>query len=349
MKKKLLSILLVSVLTASMIFTGCKKSPDNESSNKETISETKGTEETQETKETKPAKKTDIVIGTGGTAGTYYVVAAAMASTINNHSDMLNVIAQPSKGSVENINLANTGDIQMGFSNADGVYFAANGTNMYEKTGAQNIAGVMSLYMSAGQIATIKDSGIETYGDLKGKKVCLGPPSTTITEMSKTILLEYGIDPEKDITPYYLSFDEGLQKLTDGEIDASFFVAGVPTAAMISATSTGNVTLVDVDQNIIEKITSEKSYYIPYKIPAGTYKGTDKDINTFKIMTEIFVNKDLPEDVVYEFVKQALDNVEEYRGSHTVCDEINPVTASFTSAELHPGAAKYFKEIGIIN
>src|SRR5699024_9446572 len=149
-----------------------------------------------------------------------------------------------------------------------------------------------------------------TYADLKGKKVCLGPPSTTITEMSEAILEAYGIDPEKDIEPYFLSFDEGLQKLTDGEIDATFFVAGVPTAAMINASSTGKVQLVDTDPEILDEIAAEKPYYIPYTIPGGTYTGMDKDINTFKIMTEIFVNNDVPEDVAYEFVKQALENVD---------------------------------------
>lgn len=296
----------------------------------------------------KAAAKTDIVLGTGGTAGTYYVVAAAMAATINSHSEKINVIAQPTKGSVENINLANTGDIQMGMSNADGVYFAANGTNMYADKGKQKVSAVMSLYMSAGQIATLKGSGIETYADLKGKKVCLGPPSTTIVEMSKAILLAYGIDPEKDIEPYYLAFDEGLQKLTDGEIDASFFVAGVPTSAMMSAASGGKIVLVDVDKEIIDQIAAEKPYYQPYVIPAGTYKGTDKDINTFKIMTEIFVNSDVSEEAVYEFVKLALENVAEYKEAHVVVAEIAKETAWQTSATLHPGAAKYFKEIGVI-
>lgn len=292
---------------------------------------------------------TDIVFGTAGTAGTYYVVGAAMASVVNNNSEKLNVIAQPTKGSVENLNLTNTGDIQLGMSNADGVYFAANGINMYEATGKQNISGVMSLYMSAGQIATLNNSGIETYADLKGKKVCLGPPSTTIVEMSKAILLAYGIDPETDIEPYYLAFDEGLQKLTDGEIDATFFVAGVPTSAMMSSTSTGRVTLVDVDEEIIQQISNEKPYYQPYVIPAGTYTGTDKDINTFKIMTEIFANSDVSEDAIYEFVKTALEHVDEYADAHVVVTEISKETAWNTSAPLHPGAAKYFREVGVID
>ncbi|MBO1265825.1 TAXI family TRAP transporter solute-binding subunit [Proteiniclasticum sp. SCR006] len=321
MKKKLVSSLIVMAMSLAIV-AGCSSSGEETS---------------------------DIVLGTAGTAGTYYVVGAAMAATVNNNSDKLNVIAQPTKGSVENLNLANSGDIQFGMSNADGVYFAANGTNMYKESGKQNISGVMSLYMSAGQIATLKDSGIETYADLKGKKVCLGPPSTTIVEMSKSILEAYGIDPEKDITPYYLAFDEGLQKLTDGEIDATFFVAGVPTSAMMSATSTGRVTLVDVDEDIISQISEEKPYYQPYVIPAGTYTGTDKDINTFKIMTEIFTNSDVPEDVVYDFVQTALEKVDEYKDAHVVVAEISKGTAWNTSAPLHPGAAKYFKEVGVID
>lgn len=331
MKKKVISIILAIALVSTLVLTGCSGSSSE------------GT-----TPSTTPGKKQDVVLGTGGTAGTYYVVAAAMAAAINNNSQTINVVAQPSKGSVENLNLTNTGDIQMGFSNADGVYWAANGTEMYEKTGKLNISGVMSLYMSAGQMATLKSSGIETYGDLKGKKVVLGPPSTTIVDMSKAILRAYGIDPEKDITPYYLSFDEGLQKLTDGEVDASFFVAGIPTSAMINATSTGNVKLVDVDQEIIDKIAAEKPYYLPFKIPAGTYKGTDNDINTFKIMTEIFVNNDVSEDVVYEFVKQSLETLDQYKDAHVVVKEITPESAAKTSAPLHPGAAKYYKEIGVL-
>lgn len=339
MKNKILVGLLVLMLMSTFVLSGCSEAT-NEGEEAE--------EENGEISDANSGEKSDVVLSTGGTSGTYYVVAAAMASTINNHSESINVIAQPSKGSVENLNLANAGEIEMGMSNSDGVYFGANGTHIYEESGSLNISGLMSLYMSAGQMATMKDSGIETYADLEGKKVVLGPPSTTIVEMSKAILRAYGIDPEEDITPLYLSFAEGLQKLTDGEVDASFFVAGIPTSAMINATSTGEVTLVDIDQDIVDKIDSEYPYYQPFIIPAGTYNGIDKDVKTFKIMTEIFVNSDISEDVAYEFVKQALENVDEYKDAHVVIQEIKHETVANTSAELHPGAAKYYKEKGII-
>ncbi|MEG1204891.1 MAG: TAXI family TRAP transporter solute-binding subunit, partial [Angelakisella sp.] len=296
-----------------------------------------------------PAEKhapVDITIGTGGTAGTYYVVAAAMAQAINDNSDFLNVTVQATKGSVENINLANTGELEMGMSNSDGVYWATTGTGSYAGK-EQDVSAVMSLYLSCGQMATLKDSGINSYADLKGKKVCLGPPSTTIVEMSKAILRAYGIDPEKDIKPYYLAFDEGLSELTDGTIDATFFVAAAPTSAMVNACSTGNIRLVDVPEDVLAAIAKENPYYSLYKIPAGTYNGNDKDINTLKILTEIFVNNDVPEDVVYEFVKQSLENVESYVGAHVACQEINPETAASTISRMHPGALKYYTEVGV--
>lgn len=329
--------LIISLLLFSLLLLGCSDSASND-----------GKDSEEAKNNVSMGEKEDLILSTGGTAGTYYVVAAAMSETINAKSDKVNVIVQPSKGSIENINLVHSGSSQLGMSNADGVYFAAEGTEMYKDAGKQNISGLMSLYMSAGQMATLADSGIENYGDLRGKKVCLGPPSTTIIEMSKAILREYGIDPEKDIQPYFLSFDEGLQKLTDGEIDATFFVAGVPTSAMISSTSTNDVRLVDVDIDIINKIAEEMTYYEPYVIKGGTYKGTDKDINTLKIYTEIFVSNDVSEEAAYNFVKTALENVEEYKEAHVVIGQINPEQAANTSAPLHPGALKYYQEIGVI-
>jgi TRAP transporter TAXI family solute receptor len=288
-----------------------------------------------------------ITIGTAGTAGTYYVVAAAMAQTINKFSDFLNVTAQSTKGSVENINLANTGEIELGMSNSDGVYWATTGTGTFQGN-QQNISMVMSLYLSCGQMATLKKSNINSYSDMRGKKVCLGPPSTTIVEMSKAILRAHGIDPEKDIRPYYLAFDEGLAELIDGTLDATFFVAAAPTAAMVNACSTGTIRMIDVSEDIINQVSGENPYFTPYVIPKGTYGGVDYDVHTLKIMTEIFANNNVAEDVIYEFVKQAVEHNDDYAGSHVAAQEINLATAAASISKYHPGAVKYYREKGVL-
>ncbi len=290
----------------------------------------------------------DLIFGTAGTSGTYYVVGAAMGASVNKNSNKVNVIVQPTKGSMENLNLANTGDIQLGLSNSDGVYWAATGTGTYAKSGKLNIKAVMNLYRSQGQMVALKNSGIKTYGDLKGKKVNLGPSGQTVVEASKAVLRAYGIDPEKDITPFYLAVDEGLSKLKDGEIDASFFMAAAPTAGVVNIASTTAIQMVDIDKAIIEKVSKEYPFYAIGVIPAGTYKGQTNDVYVTEMVTELFANADVPEDAIYEFVKVALETQPQYVDAHVSIQEINGKFASQTVTELHPGALKYYKEKGYL-
>lgn len=289
----------------------------------------------------------EMIMGTAGTSGTYYVVGAAMGAAVNNANPNLNIVVQPTKGSAENIRLAHTDDIQLGFSNSDGVYWALTGTGTFASEGKKNIKQVMNLYTSQCQMATLKSSGIRTYADLKGKKVSLGPSGQTIVEASKAVLRAYGIDPEKDITPYYLSVSEGLSKVTDGEIDAAFWAAAAPTAGMVNATATNDVVLVDIDKEVLDKVCEEFPFYIPGVIKAGTYKGQEEDINVIEMNTELFASSECSEDAVYQFVKTALEHRDDYVTSHVSAQEITPENASTVNFDVHPGALKYYKEKGL--
>ena len=289
----------------------------------------------------------ELIMGTAGTSGTYYVVGAAMGTAVTNANPVLNVVVQPTKGSAENLRLASNNDIQLGFSNSDGIYWALTGTGTFASEGKKNIKQVMALYTSQCQMATLASSGIKTYGDLKGKKVSLGPSGQTIVEASKAVLRAYGIDPEKDITPYYLDVAEGLSKVTDGEIDACFWTAAAPTAGMVNATATSDVVLVDIDPEVLAKVCEEFPFYRPGVIPAGTYKGQAKDINVILMTTELFAAADVSEEAVYQFVKTALEHKADYVSAHVSAQEITPETAATVNFDVHPGALKYYKEIGL--
>lgn len=289
----------------------------------------------------------EMIMGTAGTSGTYYVVGAAMGTAVTNANPALNVVVQPTKGSAENLRLASNNDIQLGFSNSDGIYWALTGTGTFASEGKKNIKQVMALYTSQCQMATLASSGIKTYGDLKGKKVSLGPSGQTIVEASKAVLRAYGIDPEKDITPYYLDVAEGLSKVTDGEIDACFWTAAAPTAGMVNATATSDVVLVDIDADVLAKVCEEFPFYRPGIIPAGTYKGQAKDINVILMTTELFAAADAPEEAVYQFVKTAIEHKADYVSAHVSAQEITPENAATVSFDIHPGALRYYKEIGL--
>lgn len=292
----------------------------------------------------------DLTLGTAGTTGTYYVVGAAIANEVNKRDSNLTVVAQATNGGVENINLCMTGDMELGMTNADAAYWSSygGGSGFYEAyADSGNIKGVMRLYESQGHMITAADSNIENYGDLKGKTVCLGPPSSTIPAMSIAILEEYGIDVDKDINAVYYSINEGLEKLTDGVIDATFFVASAPASGLTSASATASLKFVDADEAILEQVIEKYPYYSLTATKEGAYPNLNS-VDTLKIYTEIIASGDVPEQAVYRFVKAALEGQPEYVDAHAACQEIVPETASQSSAELHPGAARYYKEIGLI-
>ena len=346
------------ILTLAMVFTlaACGSSnepaatPANTGTNTNTNTNTNTGTNTSTDSGTSSGKHYDITLGTAGTTGTYYVVGAAMANAINAANSNLTVVAQATNGGVENINLILAGQMEMGFTNADAAYWSCYGGgtgyySVYEKAG--NVRGVMRLYESQGHMITLANSPINSYADLKGKKVCLGPPSSTIPAMSIAILEAYGIDPEKDIEASYYFIAEGLEKLADGVIDATFFVASAPTSGLTSAAATTALKFVDADPAILEKVCEKYPYYSITKTKEGAYSNMNI-VNTLKIYTEIVCGAEVPEEAVYNFVKTALESIDTYVDAHVACQEINPETASQASAELHPGALKYYKEIGVI-
>ena len=293
----------------------------------------------------------DLTLGTAASTGTYYVVGAAIANEVNTKNPDLTVVAQTTNGGVENVNLCMSGEMDLGMTNADAAYWSSHGGGsgfyeIYAEPG--NVKGVMRLYESQGHMITTANSGIETYEDLRGKTVCLGPPSSTIPAMSIAILEAYGINTDSDIKAGYYSIDEGLEKLTDGVIDATFFVASAPASGLTSASATSDLKFVDAGEEILKQVVEKYPYYTAATTKEGAYPNMNS-VNTLKIYTEIIASGDVPEEAVYQFVKGALEGQPDYVDAHVACQEINAETAASAAAKLHPGAARYYRELGLVD
>lgn len=290
-----------------------------------------------------PGKKRQIIIATGGSAGTYYAVGAGLAKIINKYSTDLNAVSQGTNGAVENVRLVNSGNADIGITNWDALYFGSKGIGPFEGQ-KQNIVGLMTMYLSANQIAVMEKSGIKSIADLKGKKVNIGPPGSVAIEMTKVMLRAYGIDPDKDIQPVNLSYDEGGSKLVDGDIDATVYLAGIPTSGIISISNTNKIRLLSIDDDKMASILSQYPYYDKVVIPSGTYKGVDYDTQTLQAWSALIVNPNMPEDVAYEIVKIILEHTDELREVHAVLKDVNLENAKKMPIDIHPGATKYFNE-----
>ena len=148
-----------------------------------------------------------------------------------------------------------------------------------------------------------------------------------------------------DIDKQNLSFQASADALKDGKIDAFFCTAGAPTVAITDLSTTTGIVLVEIDADHLAKLQSEYGFYAAYTVPAGTYNGVDEDKKTVAVMATYIVDKDLPEQAVYDITKAMFENKDAIAAAHVKGAELNAATAIEgipAEVPLHPGAAKYY-------
>lgn len=295
----------------------------------------------------KNASKKNYILATGGTGGTYYPFGGAMTNIWNTKIENMNVTAQATGASAENLRLISNGEAEFATVQNDVMDYAYYGTYMFEGKKLPNIMTICTLYPEVVQIAASKDSGIKSISDLKGKRVSIGDAGSGVEFNASQILEGYGLS-FGDIKKNNLSFKESAEGLQNGTLDACFITAGVPNSALQELAFTAGLVLIPVDENFAEDICNSHSFYTKTIIPGGTYKGTDVDTPALAIKATLAVNAKLDEQTVYEITKALFENLDELGTAHAKGKEVTAESAiTGISVPFHPGAKKYFKEIGL--
>ena len=286
-----------------------------------------------------------LIFTTGGDQGTYYGFGGVLAGKVGEVTSTT-VTAITSGGSVANIEALDMGDAQLGFVQSDVMAYAAQGTRLFEETGAMTgFSTVANLYMEQVQIVTLKDD-IHSVEDLKGKNVSIGAAGSGVYFNAIDVLNAYGLT-EEDINPTYQSFGDSAEALQDGKIDAAFIVAGAPTTAVTSLAATKPVKLISLDEEHINKLIEESPYYSLNVIPKDAY-GTEEDVQTVAVGAVVIAQDDVAEADVYNFLYGVFENLEDITAAHAKGAELDlNFAASVTTIGYHPGAVKYFAEKGI--
>ena len=318
--KKLFSIA-ASVLFAVVLLAGCSKAN---------------------------AKK-DYILATGGTGGTYYPFGGAIANIWNTKIENMNVTAQATGASAENLRLINKGDAEFGTVQNDVMDYAFNGTDMFAGEKLSNIATIGTLYPEVIQIAVSENSGINSIYDFKGKRISVGDAGSGVEFNAKQIMEGYGLT-FSDIKKSNLSFKESGEAIQNGTLDGCFITAGVPNAALQELAFSAGLKLIPVSGNEAATVMDKYGYYTATTIPGGTYKGSDEDVPALAIKATLAVSASLDEDTVYEMTKALFENLQELGNAHAKGKEVSAASAvTGVSVPFHPGAVKYFKEIGLMN
>jgi TRAP transporter TAXI family solute receptor len=336
-KMKGLSLLLVLLMVVSVFaISGCSQTPE---------AEPKTPAEDQEPAP-EPVGKSRLTMASGWVTGVYYPLSGAMSRIAYEKMDNISLSVESSGASVANAKLIGTGDADLAILQNDIAYYAFNGEKMFEEA-IPNLLGGFMLYPEPCQLVVRSDSGIASPADLKGKKVAVGPLGSGTEGNAAQILEAYGLTFD-DISVERLTAGESADFLKDGRIDAAFFTVGVGASAIADLALLHNVTLVEIDDEHAQKLIDSYPYYSKVTIPADTYTGIG-DTQTVTVLAMVAIRGELSEDVVYEFTSTIFENLESIHNAHDMGKEVTLESAlEGMPLELHPGAAKYFTEKGIM-
>lgn len=289
-------------------------------------------------------------IGTGGTAGTYYPVGGMIANAVSQPGKIV-ATAQASNGSVANVNAVASGALESGFSQSDVATWAFTGTGVYEgKPKVSELRMIANLYPESIHLVVKKGSGIKSVADLKGKRVALDEPGSGTLVNARTVLAAYGVK-ESDIKPEYIKPNQAGDKLKDGALDAFFFVGGAPAGAIAELASSGTgIELVPLAGPQAEALRKSNPYLAVDTIAAGTYKDVPA-VQTMAMGAQWVTSAKADTETVYQITKAlygkaAQDALAAGHAKGKFITKENAVKG--VGIPFHPGAEKFYKEVGVL-
>jgi len=290
----------------------------------------------------------NLYMATGGTSGTYYPFGGAVAQVIGQRYPEVRIRVQSTGASAANIRLIAEKEVDIALVQNDVMHYAYTGTVLFKAGKITNFYTLATVYTEVCQVITRADSGINTIADLKGKRVSVGDAGSGVEANTIQILEAYGMT-FKDINVQNLSFAESASALKDRKIDAFFVTAGIPTTAIVELASTNAVKVLPVDVEKASTLINNFPFYVNFIIPANTYKNQTEPVNTVAVKATFIVRADLPLDTVYNITKAIFEGQAEIAEAHVKRKEFNLQEAvKGVSVPFHPGAEKYFREVGAI-
>jgi TRAP transporter TAXI family solute receptor len=288
-----------------------------------------------------------INILTGGTSGVYYPLGVGISKIYGEKIKDVKVQVQATKASVENLNLLQDGKGELAFVLGDALKDAWQGNeDAGFKVKLDKLRVIGAIYPNYIQIVASKDSKIKTLADLKGKGLSVGAAKSG-TELNTRALFKAAGMSYKDLGKIeYLPYAESVELIKNRQLDATLQSAGLGVASLKDLSTSLDIVVVSVPAEIVKKMGAP---FVAAKIPANTYKGQTEDVNTASVINYLVTRKDVSEATAYQMTKLFYESLPEMIASHSAAKDISLENAAKNlPVPLHPGAAKYYKEKGLI-
>ncbi len=301
----------------------------------------------------------NYLLATASTGGTYYPVGVALATLTKVKllpKQKINMSAINSAGSGENIKLLRENEVQ--FAIVQGLFgaYAATGTGPIANDGPQeNLRSISMLWPNVEHFVVksdyVKSGNLDDIAALKGKGAALGRKNSGTIGSNRTILGNFGYDIDADFNLVYAGYGPSAEALQNGQVDMMSTPAGAPVSAVTSAFANmgKDIAVLDVtDEQIAKANGSFDQLWTRFVVPAGTYPGQEKDINTIAQPNFLAVRHDVPEETIYLITKTIYENLAFLNGIHAATKNMSLERAiAGLPVKLHPGAVRYYEEAGV--
>jgi TRAP transporter TAXI family solute receptor len=294
-----------------------------------------------------------MTIGTGSVNGVYYPAGGAICRLVNRNGKEHGVhcFAESTAGSVNNIQALRDGEINFAIVQSDWQYKAYYGKDIFaDQPPYSDLRSVFSLHSEMFTVAVSKRSGIHSFAELKGKRVNIGDGGSGIREIMSSLMEVYHWKNSVFASTEELKPADAARALCAGKIDAMVFAIGHPNGLIQDITATCGARLVAVDGPQVDKLIADNPYYAHAVIPGGMYRGNPEAIPTFGVKATLITSAATDEETVYQLTKAVFDNFDNFKTLHFVFADLDRerMVSAGLIAPLHPGALRYYREIGLI-
>jgi TRAP transporter TAXI family solute receptor len=302
------------------------------------------------------AKKQFVNIGTASIGGSYYPTGGYICNVLNKsrkklgHSIRCSV--ESTGGSVANLRSIQSGDLSVGIAMSAYQIQSYNGTGRFEKDGAnKKVRFLFGIVEEPVHIVARKELNLKGFMDLEGKVVNTGAPGSGTEAMVYSMLKRYG----KEAGTFFkqetkLTTREQAVALCDDKIDAFIWVTAVGAATITEASNTCKVALVPFSDDVVNRMLAKRPEAAAMVIPTGAYRGMDHDIVSWGTPGTVVASSDVPDDVIYYLVKGVFDDMETFKKQSPMYKNLTREWAVSAGKTIpyHPGAEKYYREVGLI-
>jgi len=293
-----------------------------------------------------------VTIATGRVGGLYHPVGGAICKLADENlaEHGVSCTVDITGGSIPNIKDLRKGNVDLALVQSDLQQDAFAGTGPFEHMGPfENLRSMFALYVEHFTIVARDDKDIETFEDLKGKRVYVGGTASSRRDAMDVLMEAHGWTGEEVTGVSEFEGANLAEALCDDEFDAFVYTIGHPNPTVREATALCDAKLVKVSGSIIEKLNRENPFYVGSVIPGGTYKGIPRDVPTLGVVATLVTTAKVPPDVIYQITKAYFENL-------GLLQALSPLFLSLTkeqmvatglAAPIHEGALKYFSEVGL--